>query len=138
MQCLYTYTSHVPFGGKVVVVSGELVVVAVVIGRVNVVFRVEPFVVSIISTDKRFAVASDNVDEGFVVVVVAAAAVVVVVVDDVVVVNVVGVIAAVVVDVVFGVVVVGIVAGVVLVGIFVAAVIPVVNFVNVAFAVVFW
>jgi len=132
LQCLYTYTRHVPFGGKVVVVSGELVVVVVVTGRVNVVFRVEPFVVSIISTDKRLAVAVDNVDKGFVVVVVAAAAAAVVVV----VVNVVGVIAAVVVDGVVGVVVVGIVAGVVIVGIFVAAVGPVVSFVDVAFAVV--
>ena len=46
------------------VFSGKLVGGVVVIGRENVVLRVETFVESIIITDKRFAVDGDNDDGG--------------------------------------------------------------------------
>jgi len=45
-----------------VVFSGKLIGGVVVIGRENVVFRVETFIESFINTDKRFAVAGDNDD----------------------------------------------------------------------------
>ena len=44
------------------VFSGKLIGGVVVIGRENVVFRVETFIESFINTDKRFAVAGDNDD----------------------------------------------------------------------------